>query len=150
MAAPDGFFSPDRPVTVGEMAKALLAVSGKTLAPGDDVVSTTRHALGLSFFLLPHPADEAVSEGDLLLSLEEIFRPRFQELIRNKTPGEYTHAFNLVSSTARCASALRLAILAGWINPPPQYIGPRQSPPLNRAAMAKILATAMTTIEASH
>jgi hypothetical protein len=140
---PTGVFAPGSSMTAGEALKILLTVRGVSVAPAAPGQLWTApyldqaQRLNLTDFLHHSSLSSTISKGEFLHALTVAFKSELNAVIASKSKAQYTQVWNAIPSTVSNANAVRLAILAGWIDMPNGSL--RASSPLSRAEAAKII-----------
>jgi hypothetical protein len=126
---PTNLFEPARSVNVSE-ALIVFGRLGFTPANLDNA--------------LPKDPSASVTKSQFLQALTTAYAPELTALLKTKTQAEYTKVWNAIPTVVSHYTAVRMAILAGWIDMPQGSF--HGSAPLTRAEMAKILENVLKTI----
>ncbi len=127
MVAPGGKFSPAGHVTAEDMAAALGALRIN--------ISTVE--------TLPSDGTTVLSKGVFLEILTEAFQSKLKTILKTKSQAEYSRAWNAISDAVSNHNAVRMSILAGWIQMPQGSF--HGSDLITRSEMATILLRVMAT-----
>ena len=121
MKAEDNVFDPARSVTAEDTANAL-----ETFGISASSLDT-----------LPSDPSFVITKSAFLRILSEAFAPKLKQILKTKSPEEFTAAWNAIPTNVPYYYAVRDALVAGWISMPQGSF--QGSAPLNRAEMAVIL-----------
>jgi hypothetical protein len=130
------------------MSKGWMSTSNGLFRPGDSVfagdAATALTTLGInisSLSSLPRYPGTVLTKGQFLQILAEAFHPQLQQILKTKSQAEYTRVWNAIPSSMSHANAVRMAILAGWIQMPQGTFHGTDA--ITRAEVAKILVNAV-------
>jgi len=126
---PTNLFEPARSVNVSETLIVFKRLGFAPAALGD---------------VLPKDPSASVTKSQFLQAIADAYAPELATLLKTKSQAEYTKVWNAIPTVVSNSTAVRMAILAGWIDMPQGSF--HGSAPLTRAEMAKILENVLKTL----